>query len=388
MMDEIHILFTGIGRRVELVQAFQAAALALDKKVQIYGADSSLTAPALAFCNFHRQVCRMKEDGYIDELLNICRADRINLLIPTIDTDLLILAENMERFQSVGTRVLVSSVEMIRICRDKSYTSQFFVDCGLNAPMPVSNWKEYKACFPAFIKPKDGSSSINAHKVEDEKELEEYAARVPGYIIQPFIDGTEYTVDMFCDFDGKPIFITPRVRLAVRAGEVLKSQIIMDERIIGECRKIAEAFHPVGPLTVQLIRENDTEDDYYIEMNPRFGGGAPLSMKAGAKSVEALLKLIDNEKIDYNLENINDGLIYSRFDQSVCVKKGSKWCLAKGVLFDLDDTLYSEKEYIRSGYKAVARYLGDESIAGKLWNYFEMGKLAIDAYLEEIGRPN
>jgi HAD superfamily hydrolase (TIGR01549 family) len=55
------------------------------------------------------------------------------------------------------------------------------------------------------------------------------------------------------------------------------------------------------------------------------------------------------------------------------------------VIFDLDDTLYSEKQYIKSGYKAVANLLGDAKLSEKFWEYFENGKPAIDSLLEELG---
>jgi HAD superfamily hydrolase (TIGR01549 family) len=378
----MRILFTGVGRRIELLQAFRNAALVLNKDLKIYGADMAGTAPALAFCDYTRKVVAMKDPGYIQNLLDICEADHIDLLIPTIDTDLLVLSENKEKFEAIGTRVMISDPDKIRICRDKNNTSQFFVDCGLHAPMPVNNWKEYKSGFPAFIKPKDGSSSINAFKVENEEELEVYAGQVEDYIVQPFVSGKEYTIDIFCDWNGNPISIVPRERLQVRAGEVLKTQICMDQTMIEESKALCKAFKPCGPMTVQFIRD-DTGIDWYIEINPRFGGGAPLSMKAGARSAEAILKLMDGEKIEEH--RIADGAIYSRFDQSVCITEGKGQI--KGVIFDLDDTLYSEKEYVKSGYKAVSNYLGGE-YEDKLWDFFEAGKPAIDELLKELGREN
>ena len=54
------------------------------------------------------------------------------------------------------------------------------------------------------------------------------------------------------------------------------------------------------------------------------------------------------------------------------------------VIFDLDDTLYSEKQYVRSGYKAVAKRMGNKALADKLWRYFEKGKPAIDELLNEM----
>ena len=278
---------------------------------------------------------------------------------------------------------MISEPEMIRICRDKNYTSRFFVDCGLHAPMPVKDWHEYKSGFPAFIKPKDGNGSINAFKVEKEEELKVYSAQVEDYIVQPFVSGHEYTIDIFCDWDGEPISIVPRERLQVRAGEVLKTRIALDQQMIQDMKTICNAFKPCGPMTVQLIR--DTEGiDWYIEINPRFGGGAPLSMKAGARSAEAILKLLDGEQVEYATD-IADGAIYSRFDQSVCITEGKS--RIKGVIFDLDDTLYSEKEYIRSGYKGVSDYLGGR-YEDKLWGFFEAGKPVIDELLRDLGRED
>lgn len=382
-MREIHILFTGAGRRIELIKAFREAALTLNKNLKIYGADMVLTAPSLAYCDFTRSVSAMRSSKYINDLIKICEKDKIDLIIPTIDTDLNVLSENKGKFENVGTGVMISSHDMIRICRDKNNTFKFFNECGLKAPMPVDDWHKYKLGYPAFIKPKDGSSSINAFKVNNEKELELYAAQIEDYIVQPFIEGREYTIDIFCDFNGRPISIVPRERIQVRAGEVLKTQITMDEIMIGEAEKICEAFKPCGPITVQLIREKSSGVDYYIEINPRFGGGAPLSMKAGARSTEAILKLLDGEKTEY-CNDIADGAVYSRFDMSVCVNEGKS--SIRGVIFDLDDTLYSEKEYVRSGYTAVAEYLGDTTYSDRLWPFFESGKSAVDELLKELGR--
>ena len=376
----MRILFTGVGRRIELLQAFRNAALVLNKDLKIYGADMAGTAPALAYCDLTRRVVAMKDPSYIQNLIDICIADHIDLLIPTIDTDLLILSENKEKFEAIGTRVMISAPDKIRLCRDKNNTSQFFVDCGLHAPMPVNNWKDYKSGFPAFIKPKDGSSSINAFKVEKEEELEVYAGQVEDYIVQPFVSGKEYTIDIFCDWYGNPISIVPRERLQVRAGEVLKTKICMDPIMIEESKKLCSAFNPCGPMTVQLIRD-DAGIDWYIEINPRFGGGAPLSMKAGARSAEAILKLMDGKEVEE--QKVADGAIYSRFDQSVCITEGKGQI--KGVIFDLDDTLYSEKEYVKSGYKAVSEYLGG-GYEDKLWSYLVEGKPAIDELLKALGR--
>ena len=376
------ILFTGVGRRIELLQAFRNAALVLNRDLKIYGADMAGTAPALAYCDFTRKAVSMKDPGYIRNLLDICGEDHIDLIIPTIDTDLLVLSENRERFEETGTRVMISEPAMIRICRDKNLTSRFFADCGLHAPMPVNDPKAYTGGYPAFIKPKDGSSSINAFRAENAGELEMYAEQIGDYVIQPFVSGREYTIDIFCDWEGEPVFIVPRERLQVRAGEVLKTRICMDPQMIAEAESLCRAFRPRGPMTVQLIRDNGGTD-WFIEINPRYGGGAPLSMKAGARSAETILRMLGGEEAGRSREPIADGAVYSRFDQSVCITEGGQ--PVRGVIFDLDDTLYSEREYVRSGYHAVSEYLGG-GYEEKLRRYFEAGKPAIDALLQELGR--
>lgn len=319
-MKQYKILFTSIGRRVELVQAFRNAAVQLQMSVVICGADITNSAPALFFCDKTFRVCRISAPEYVPQLLNICEQEQIDVLIPTIDTDLLILSQHKHDFEAIGTKVLVSDVEKIKLCRDKRLTAGYFQSVGLQSPIPVDDYTQYCGGFPAFIKPKDGSSSIFAYKVNHENELKNYVQQVPDYIVQPFIEGKEYTVDVFCDFEGNPVYITPRIRLAVRSGEVLKTEIVQDETIIQETLQLLADYKPCGAITLQLIRQKETGEDYYIEINPRFGGGAPLSMKAGADSAMVLLRILRGEQVGYCPNAAEHGTVFSRFDQSVRVQ--------------------------------------------------------------------
>lgn len=380
-------MFTSVGRRVELMQMFKAAAENLNIELTLYGADITSTAPALSVCDRAVIVPRIRDERYIPELLRVCEKEKIDALIPTIDTDLLLLSEKVKAFAEIGTRVIISSSEKIALCRDKRFTADYFNSVGLESPHPSDDIALYKDGFPAFLKPKDGSSSVGAHKIENEEELIAYSKEVADYIVQPFIGGTEYTVDVFCDFDGEPIYITPRIRLAVRAGEVLKTEIRQDKQIIEEIKMLLRDFRPCGPITVQLIRDDSTGVDWYIEINPRFGGGAPLSMKAGANSAEAMLKLLTGENPGYNDGAAANKAVFSRFDQCVCVDPGdidADNCDA--VVFDLDDTLYSELEYVKSGFREAAKVIPQvENAAEKLWETFLEGKQAFDEVLKNEG---
>lgn len=317
MGKQIKVLFTCVGRRVELVQAFKRAGEKLGLDVGVFGIDSSNLAPALYFCDGKRRVCAIDDWDYVDDIVKMCTDEGIDIVIPTIDTDLLLLAYAKPRFEEVGTRLLLSDLSKILMCRDKRKIGEFFSSCGLPTPETVDNIGDFKLEYPCFIKPADGSASQNAFVVNGERDLNFYIDKVPNYIIQPYIEGTEFTVDIMCDFEGDPIFITPRKRLRVRSGEVMLTQIDYAERILEECKIIIGAFKPCGPLTVQLIKSRKTGENYYIEINPRFGGGVPLTMKGGADSAEAILRLLTGEKIGYQEYAVDNRSVYSRFDQSI-----------------------------------------------------------------------
>lgn len=312
----MNILFTCVGRRVELIQQFKKIS-SPDCPVLIYGTDSSDTAPALFFCDYRFRSPLICEDSYIPFLLGICEKNKIDLLIPTIDTDLLLLSKTKDQFNSVGTKVLISPESFINKCRDKRLTGKLFESANLLSPPCFDNVIHYNLGFPAFIKPLDGSSSIDAYRISNETELHNFASRLSDYIIQPFVCGEEYTVDVFCDFAGNPIFITPRKRIAVRSGEVLKTEICQDELIICEIKRLIDVIKPIGPITVQLIREKGTSKDWYIEINPRFGGGSPLSMKAGADSAAAIVEIMNGTDNTYDVSAAVNHLFFSRYDQSI-----------------------------------------------------------------------
>lgn len=387
----MRILFTSVGRRVELVQAFRNAALALGVDLRIYGSDMSASAPALKFCDCTLSSPKIRDDSYISFLFSFCKENNIDCLIPTIDTDLLKLSQSKKLFEEAGTKVLVASADKVALCRDKRLTAAYFHSLGLKAPdsydditLVMELVGEGLLSFPLFIKPKDGSSSINAYRADNAEDLHSFAQRIGEYIIQPYVSGVEYTVDIFCDYEGHPIHITPRRRHAVRSGEVLKTRIDLDERIIEEMKTLIEDFRPSGAITVQLIRDERTGEDWYIEINPRFGGGAPLSIKAGSDSAMSVLEILQGK--EHVTKPITDGAVYSRYDQSICVNTDDLNMEVRGIIFDLDDTLYPEIEYISSGFKAVAEHLGDVSFHNLLMEIFQRGGKPIDELLEDIGR--
>lgn len=319
IMTEYNILILSAGRRVELVQSFKKAAKRLNIKSNVVAGDCSETAPAIYFADRKAILPRINESNYIDEIISVCKKENINLVIPTIDTDLLLLSEKRERIESEsGAMVLISNKEVVSICRDKINTQRFLEENGFKIPKMYSeeelNSNDLK--FPLFIKPKSGSSSINTFRVNSLEELTTYRALIKDPIVQDFMEGREFTVDVFLDFDGNLITVVPRLRMAIRSGEISKGKIIKDKEIIDDIKRLVKVLKPIGHITVQLMKTNKGIE--YIEINPRFGGGAPMSIQSGADSCENLYRLLMGEKLEYN-EDYIDNIMFLRFDNSICV---------------------------------------------------------------------
>ena len=319
-----NVMILSAGRRVELVKRFKRAAKELKIDSKIIGVDINNLAPALYFCDAKEIIPMINEENYLDTLLNICKKYDIKLVVPTIDTELLKISENIDKFEKIGVKVNISTSDVIRICRNKKNTAKWLEENGFNSPRMITDEdlsnNNYE--FPLFIKPLDGSSSINAFKIENKKELDFFKDYVPNPIIQEMVFGTEYTIDVFCDFNGQLITVVPRKRLAVRSGEILKGIIDKDRVIIDEIKRIISKLKPYGHITVQCIKsENNVVN--ILEINPRFGGGAPMSIDAGADSPKNLYRILMGEKLEYN-EDYKDKLYFSRFDDAIMIDENEE----------------------------------------------------------------
>lgn len=267
----MNILITSIGRRVQLVQH-------LKKTFTVTGVDASENNAARYFLNRFFVIPKCNEEKYIDELLRICIENDIELIIPLYEGEFERLCDNRKVFESRGIKILLSDKEIIKICNDKKLTQKFFEGEGITCPAITER-------APAVVKPAHGMGSQGIYVADTDEELQ--AARVlshKDYIIQEKIDGIEYTIDVLCDFSGNVVAAVPRVRTEVRAGEVAKSATVHNQSIIDHTVKMIGALNrygkAVGPLTVQCFLKGNGEI-VFLEINPRFGGGVPLTFEAG-----------------------------------------------------------------------------------------------------------
>lgn len=319
MAPKINLLCTCVGRRVSVLKAFRLAAKQLGINLRLLGADCSPTAPALHITDKYFIVPSLEDESYMPTLLEICRAEKVDMAIPFTDWELPAMSANRARFKRVGTRVVVSTPNVIEICRDKRNTYQFLKANGFDTPRLYSHNKAVKGPFPFFMKPRYGSAARNIHFVGDRPTLEFYHHRSPEHVIQEFIRGEEFTVDVLADFSGKALCAVPRQRLEVRAGEVSKGLTVKHRDIMAQSMRLVNELKGCrGVITTQcfLTPKNEIK---FIEMNPRFGGGIPLAIRAGANFPKWLLQMHLGKKPDIKPDAWRDGLLMLRYDEAIFV---------------------------------------------------------------------
>ncbi|MCH7556453.1 MAG: ATP-grasp domain-containing protein [Planctomycetes bacterium] len=318
--NNLGVLFTCIGRRVSLLNSFRRAAKQLKINASFFGTDTTELSSALQLCDEGFLVKPTTHPRYIGQLLSIVKTSRVKLLVPTIDLDLKLLARNKRKFAAMGCRVLVSNPEVIDICQDKRKTYQFLVKNSFDTPVTMSvrsALSKKKLNWPCFLKPWDGYAGRGNAVVNNRRELLFYAKRIPNLICQEFIEGTEHTCDVYVDFCLRVRCVVPRKRIEVRAGEVSKAQVVKDPRIMSEAAILVETLGAgPGVITLQLfLTKNDRVK--FVEINPRFGGGAPLSIKAGANFPKWILQELLGKKTNIRFDGFKDDLIMLRYDSEV-----------------------------------------------------------------------
>ena len=317
------ILFTCIGRRVSLLRSFQRAAKELRLRASFCGTDISTLSPALQLCDEAMLVSRTTDPEYIEQLLAIVRRYAVDLLVPTVDLDLRLLAEHKSRFEELGCRVLVSEPDVIDTCQDKRRTFDFLMRNGLDSPATMSVRAALAADrrgelkWPCFLKRWDGYAGLDNAVVHDRSALRFFAKRIPNPICQEFVEGKEYTCDAYVDFDRRVRCVVPRLRIEIRSGEVSKGRVVKDPRIMAEAKRVTELLGAgPGVITLQLFLTDDGRIRFN-EVNPRFGGGAPLSIQAGADFPKWILQELMGKPPQIEFDGFTDGLVMLRYDAEV-----------------------------------------------------------------------
>jgi carbamoyl-phosphate synthase large subunit len=316
----MNILVTSAGQRVSLIKAFKKEIKKISPAGKIFTTDMHpKLSPACNLSDKYFSVKTVKDPGYIQELLSLCIANDICLVIPTIDQELQVLADNKKLFDDANIHLVISCSSFICICRDKRKTKDFFEQKKIQTPAFID---KRRPTFPLFVKPFDGSLSKDTYLINNKGELTRYHLANENLMFMEYLDKStnqEFTVDMYYGKDHRIKCIVPRKRLAVRAGEISKGVTCKNAIVSYLKEKLGRVEGASGCITTQLFVNTKTGNIKAIEINPRFGGGYPLSYAAGANYPKWLIEeYLLNQEINYT-DNWEDNLLMLRYDDEILI---------------------------------------------------------------------
>jgi len=310
----MNILITAASRRVRLIQAFVNALKHLGMMGNVVTTDMNPFSPGLYFGKRHHIVPLTTDEQYIPIIKSICFKERIQLLIPTIDDELPLFGRHRNDFNTVGIRVAVSNEESGLVCNDKYLSACLLRKKGL--PF-ASSWLPEDLDFsglkyPLFIKPRQGRGSVGAYTVRDENDLRFFLNYIENPVVQEYLQGKEYTIDLLADFDGRIISVVPRERMVVRAGVTDRGRTHYHPEMIDVAVRTAQVLDIRGPANIQVKLHNGKPTIF--EVNPRFSGGIPLTIAAGADFPRWLIELCSGKKVESQVGDFTNNLVMTCYE--------------------------------------------------------------------------
>jgi len=279
---------------------------------KILATDSSSLSAGFFMADINEIIPQADEHSFLDRLFQIVKMYQVEVLMPSSGSDIYPYSENRKQLAEMGAEAIVSDRDKLEICRDKMLTFQTLSNKFV---LPFTTAESDKIdTFPVLAKPRFGKGSRGIVKIDDESDLRYIISKRDDLVFQEYLPGTEYTVDVLSDLDGKPIIAVPRIRMQTKAGISTKGRVLRDPALEMDCMKIAELVGIRGPCCMQM-KESAEGRLKLIEINPRMGGGTIFTSLAGANFPAMLLDMIEGRQV--SLPVISEITVIRYFEEFV-----------------------------------------------------------------------
>ena len=314
----MNILVLSAGTRNKIVQYLKKE---LDGEGKVIATDCSELAPALYDADNYYIVPRITDENYISIILDICKKENINTLISLIDPELSLIAKNIELFKELGVNPIISDYDKVEMCFDKYKMYEFLKKNDFKTPKTYINKEEFyndlennEINFPVFVKPVRGSASININKINNKEELEVIWKQADNLIIQEFMTGQEYGVDVYIDMiSNEPVSIFIKKKIKMRAGETDKSVSIKDDRLFDLINDFVRKVGFKGIIDIDIFEING---EYYVsEVNPRFGGGYPHAYECGVNVPKMIINNVKGQANEKQIGQYDEGVYMMKYNE-------------------------------------------------------------------------
>ena len=269
----MNYLMLSVGRRGELMKDFRAS---MEEGSRIIATDNSPYAPALYFADKRYIVPRIDAPEYIDTIVGICNKEQINAITTFIDPEIMLLAENRERFAEIGVEVLAPYTETAKLCFDKYEMFKYLREKGIQTAMTWGTFEEVKAALdagevslPVFVKPRTGSGSVGARKVHSLSELKDAFKLDSSLIAQELMTGEgcfDLDADVYVDtISHKPVAIFSKRNISTEQTSIMIKRTKREERSSNRlalitlsllCREVRCRFALISQKTLRIRRSS------------------------------------------------------------------------------------------------------------------------------------
>lgn len=319
----MNILILSVGTRNKIVQYFKSN---IGEEGKVIATDMSLLSSAIYEADKYYIVPAITNEMYIEIILQICKEENITGILSLIDPELALLEENRERFLNINTAIIGSPLELCNISLDKYqmylWLKEHNYKCArsyIDISIFLNDLESKKVCMPVFVKPVNGSASIEIRKCSEINEIKYLKNIHENLMIQEYLDGQEIGADVYIDIiSGEVISIFTKKKIKMRAGETDKAVSFKDEKLFELIKKFVEECGYRGQIDIDIF---EIDGEYYIsEVNPRFGGGYPHAYECGCNHIKLIvnnLKGIVNQK---NIGNYEENIYMIKYNE-VTIRK-------------------------------------------------------------------
>ena len=320
----MNLLFCSVGRRCELLKDFRKT---MGDDLKIVVTDHSEVAPAMAFADKAYLVPLISDPDYIPMILDICKKEQIEAITTLIDPEIMLLAKHREEFEKLGVLVLAPYEETAKLCFNKYELYRFLTEHQINTIRTYGTFKEFEdafrageIAFPVFVKPREGSGSVGARKIETMELLRQVTEEDKSLIIQELMTGKDLDADVYVDtVSHKPVAMFSKRKLSTTIGGANKTISFKDETLFAFIKSILSVMQFNGPLDMDFFYQNG---QYYLsEINPRLGGAYLHAYGAGVDFVKLIAENIKGNENKENIGDYEEDIIMMMYDSVVIRKK-------------------------------------------------------------------
>ncbi len=324
----MNILILSAGRRTKVCEYFKKEFGQTGGKV--IATDCDKLAPSLYVADKHIIVPRIDDEGYVDEILRICREEEITGVISLIDPELELIAQHKEEFKKIGVKLFISDYDTCRLCFDKYEMFKFLEKNNIPCAKTYIALEDFKGArekgevdFPVFVKPRCGSASLGINVVDNIKHLELLFELSDNLIIQEYLKGQEYGADCYIDtISGETVSIFVKKKIRMRSGETDKAVSFKDDNLFEILKDFIKKLDANGTIDIDIF---DVGGKWYIsEVNPRFGGGYPHAYECGCNFPQYILKNMQGKENTPSIGEYESGIVMMKHDTLTMMKEEIK----------------------------------------------------------------